>query len=200
MEVSCNVIKDLLPLYAENVVSIESKKLLEEHLADCKECQIELQKMRQPVKLNVDNDIGDLSILKKTWNKEKIRITVITALCFTLFSACVVFFYFIELPVQYSDVDLITTEEPLYDINGFFIQVKGKGISIIKVEDDLFSKKKSTLHYRAIWTSPVRRIVSEQSQEIGVPEYWKDNTDFVSEIIIDFADETVIYRNGELVE
>ena len=38
----CGIVKDLLPLYADNVCSIESKKLVIEHLADCEECQKEL--------------------------------------------------------------------------------------------------------------------------------------------------------------
>ena len=37
--ISCNVNKDLLPLYVDDVCSEESKDLVEEHLSECGECQ-----------------------------------------------------------------------------------------------------------------------------------------------------------------
>ena len=45
MKVSCDVVKDLLPLYCDDVCSAESKKIVEEHLAECGECASILQKM-----------------------------------------------------------------------------------------------------------------------------------------------------------
>lgn len=200
MKISCNIIKDLLPLYVENIVSNESKVLVEEHLKSCTECQAKLQKMQQPVKLSVDKDMNELKALKKLWNRGKLRIAIITSVSLILLFTCLILLYFVELPVKYSDAKITVTEEPLHDIDGFFLQVKGSGIGIIEVDNGSFSSEKSTLHYKVVWTSPMRNLISGHSQEIGIPEYWKENTDFVSEIIIDFSDVTVIYRNGELVE
>lgn len=42
----CNVIRDLLPLYAENLVSDESRQLIEEHLAVCEDCRTMLRRMQ----------------------------------------------------------------------------------------------------------------------------------------------------------
>lgn len=200
MKISCNIIKDLLPLYVENIVSNESKVLVEEHLKSCTECQAKLQKMQQPVKLSADKDMNELKALKKLWNRGKLRIAIITSVSLILLFTCLILLYFVELPVKYSDAKITVTEEPLHDIDGFFLQVKGSGIGIIEVDNGSFSSEKSTLHYKVVWTSPIRNLISGHSQEIGIPEYWKENTDFVSEIIIDFSDVTVIYRNGELVE
>lgn len=200
MKISCNIIKDLLPLYVENIVSNESKVLVEEHLKSCTECQAKLQKMQQPVKLSADKDMNELKALKKLWNRGKLRIAIITSVSLILLFTCLISLYFVELPVKYSDAEITVTEEPLHDIDGFFLQVKGSGIGIIEVDNGSFSSEKSTLHYKVVWTSPMRNLISGHSQEIGIPEYWKENTDFVSEIIIDFSDVTVIYRNGELVE
>lgn len=36
---NCNIVKDLLPLYKENLLSDESKKFVEEHLKSCSECE-----------------------------------------------------------------------------------------------------------------------------------------------------------------
>jgi len=35
MRITCEIIKDLLPLYHDNVCSEDSRKLIEEHLLTC---------------------------------------------------------------------------------------------------------------------------------------------------------------------
>lgn len=45
MKTDCNVISDLLPLYVDQICSNESRKLVDEHLAECKDCAVLLQQM-----------------------------------------------------------------------------------------------------------------------------------------------------------
>ena len=45
-KISCDVIKDLLPLYIDEVVSEDTKLLVEEHIAECKECKLSLEQMQ----------------------------------------------------------------------------------------------------------------------------------------------------------
>lgn len=44
---NCNIIKDLLPLYKENLLSDESKKFVEDHLKSCPECENILKEQMQ---------------------------------------------------------------------------------------------------------------------------------------------------------
>lgn len=46
MKLNCNVIRDLLPLYADQICSDESRGLVDEHLAECGDCRALLQQMR----------------------------------------------------------------------------------------------------------------------------------------------------------
>ena len=46
MDKHCEVIRDLLPLYADDVCSERSRELIEEHLRECPECSAELKKLR----------------------------------------------------------------------------------------------------------------------------------------------------------
>jgi len=48
MALSCTVIRDLLPLYAEDLLQEESRLLVDEHLASCEACQKELEVLREP--------------------------------------------------------------------------------------------------------------------------------------------------------
>ena len=47
MKCSCGIIKDLLPLYVDQVCSDESKELINEHLPECKECKSYMDSLRE---------------------------------------------------------------------------------------------------------------------------------------------------------
>ena len=46
MKNSCEVIRDLLPLYADDACSDDSRRMVEEHLAECPECGGMLKRLR----------------------------------------------------------------------------------------------------------------------------------------------------------
>ena len=46
MKNSCDVIRDLLPLYADDACSEDSRKIVEEHLAECPECGSMLRRLQ----------------------------------------------------------------------------------------------------------------------------------------------------------
>ena len=45
MKISCEIIRDLLPLYMDGVCSEESRKAVDEHVRDCEKCREELRLM-----------------------------------------------------------------------------------------------------------------------------------------------------------
>lgn len=73
MRLSCEVIRDLLPLYYDKVCSKESSSLIEEHLAECPQCEDELQKL----KMNFENPTisdGRIKVMKNIsakWKRDK---------------------------------------------------------------------------------------------------------------------------------
>ena len=46
MKLPCELIRDLLPLYAEHLTSPETGQLIEEHLQSCPACRDELHSIR----------------------------------------------------------------------------------------------------------------------------------------------------------
>ena len=47
MKTECSVVRDLLPLYVEDMVSPETAQYVKSHLADCPECQAELNSLQE---------------------------------------------------------------------------------------------------------------------------------------------------------
>ncbi|HEY5583986.1 MAG TPA: zf-HC2 domain-containing protein [Ruminiclostridium sp.] len=51
MNVKCNVIRDLLPLYTDELLSDDSKELIEKHIKDCDECSNTLKLMKEEIEI-----------------------------------------------------------------------------------------------------------------------------------------------------
>lgn len=71
MKYNCDLIKDLLPLYVDEICSDESKKIVEEHLDECLDCRDYLNKLKKSVMIEENSNDGEekTEILKKFKNK-----------------------------------------------------------------------------------------------------------------------------------
>ena len=49
MKHDCEVIRDLLPLYQDDVCSPKSREMVEEHLKECEACKKELEEIKKEV-------------------------------------------------------------------------------------------------------------------------------------------------------
>lgn len=75
MKLSCNVIRDLLPLYRDGVCADETRALVEDHLADCAACRAQLAALDVPLGQTVEEqrEVRALDGVAKTWRRGKLR-------------------------------------------------------------------------------------------------------------------------------
>lgn len=52
----CGIIRDLLPLYLDEVCSPESRRAVEAHLSDCPDCRLEWERMKRGTHLQMDGE------------------------------------------------------------------------------------------------------------------------------------------------
>jgi len=52
VKTECSVVRDLLPLYVENMVSPETAQFVSDHLKGCSECRSELESLKEGVPLS----------------------------------------------------------------------------------------------------------------------------------------------------
>lgn len=72
MKLNCNVIKDLLPLYADQICSEESRGLVEEHLAECQDCTVLLRRMKnEEVENSLETETVDVLHRQAAFFKRK---------------------------------------------------------------------------------------------------------------------------------
>lgn len=72
MKITCDIIKDLLPLYAEDMVSQDSKKLVDEHLCTCDSCTKELAGLVKMPKVPVGVETASLKRVETTIRRRRI--------------------------------------------------------------------------------------------------------------------------------
>lgn len=85
MKYSCNLIRDLIPLYCDEICSEESKEAVETHMEECGECRKFYHEMKQAdlVQESVknrsyeDQQIASMKRIKKKWKKKNFAFGII---------------------------------------------------------------------------------------------------------------------------
>ena len=80
MSNKCNLIKDILPLYVENMVSADTREFVSKHLEHCEECYAEFEHMRKPADFVSDADIVPLKRIKKDLFMKRLQTIFFTAI------------------------------------------------------------------------------------------------------------------------
>ena len=83
MEISCDVIRDLLPLYAEDLTSEASNLLVDAHLCQCDPCTKQLAILKKAQVIPVDVEVKSLKRVGDTIRRRRI-LAVLTALLFVV--------------------------------------------------------------------------------------------------------------------
>lgn len=121
MNLPCSVIRDLLPLYTENLASEESMNLVKDHLADCAACREYLDGLQQPME-PIPESAAPIKQIKKELKKRRWRTAAIAALSVFLILFALLARITHENPIPYSPallsvegvVSYNPEEEPLY--------------------------------------------------------------------------------------
>ena len=114
---SCELIKDLLPLYVDDVCSEESRKMVTEHLASCGNCRDELNKMKTELNITekADKDIKAFRKIKRRLFIGKIIAALIGAfIIFQVGAVWVINWLNSFVPMDYEKYDFgthVTIEE-----------------------------------------------------------------------------------------
>lgn len=114
MKITCDIIRDLLPLYAEDMVSDDSKQLVDEHLSGCDNCTNYLGELRKGTQVPVEIDTEPLNKLRKMIVRR--RILSVLASILTLLTLGSFFVTYLFAPFQ------LTCEQALDD---FYIREDG---------------------------------------------------------------------------
>lgn len=84
-DLSCEVVKDLLPLYIDDLTSDVTNSAIEDHIHSCSQCSEVLIRIREP-EIFPEDESADIDFLKKNRkiNKRNILIGIIATFVIVL--------------------------------------------------------------------------------------------------------------------
>ena len=166
-KINCNVIQDILPLYIDDVVSDDTKELVEEHLQNCEICQ----RVYHETKADLENDMkisaqtkessneaNDLKSFRKFLKKRKIK-TILLSIAATVICFVAVFTFMNKhvTYISYKDAGITIIEDNKDEVT-YRTNIKGNyrwrtsldretGVMTIHFEQSLWEKYVSCIFY-----------------------------------------------------
>lgn len=132
MRNECNIIRDILPLYIDEIVSEDTISFVEEHLEKCAACRAELESMKAPNAL--EKAVSDtratnekpLKTFAKKWNRKKrivISAFMIVLLIAALLGSCLVSYLKFDtanpLSVASGFIQITVLDKDYVEIQGY---------------------------------------------------------------------------------
>lgn len=109
MNKDCEIVRDMIPLYIDDVCSNGTKELVKKHLENCNECQEIFQTMRKNEKNENSNEKESLKSFNNKIKKNKIKAIVISLIVFVIviilikyIYSCILFNYIINKAQKFS--------------------------------------------------------------------------------------------------
>ena len=199
MKMECEVIRDLLPLYAEKIASPATNALVEQHLAECPDCRAELEQMQLPVPVQPElQPEAPLENIRRTLRKKSIR----TAAAAVLAVLCAVVLVFwmgnLSTPVTAEEAGIWLYNKKEDGANLCVLEVQGENVRL--ETEGGFSWGKEYITVRAMrYTFPglhaaLTKLTGSEtvSTEIAVSR--------TQVLAVECADGTRYYRDGQRVE
>ena len=149
-DIPCGVIRDLLPLYTEDLCSEESRALVDDHIINCTDCRRLKESMKKTEPLPADSGEG-LKKIRKELKNRKLRTAALAALL--VFVLLVSFFSWYSKPEYYPYSENLIRVRDLGD--KIEIHFNGVARAGLETRED---PEGGTMAILYAWTSPMDRL------------------------------------------
>ena len=180
----CEIVQDLLMNYVDGVLNPQSKKLVENHLKECEECQLELKHIQDDMKEKENREQIELNYLKKIRIKTRVK-SVLLAIGIIVLIAFVIFLNnFIKIN------SIMNRAEKSLQSNNFYKETSQMlGNNETSITKEYYKDGK----YKSIWM-----IYSDNGVETKSIEYANSNSD--ERTYINEADKKAVIEKGDVLE
>ena len=201
MKNECSIVCDLLPLYAEDMVSEDTAEFVKEHLGNCPTCRAELEKLRKPVQPVAaqhvpDIDAEPLKRLKKALLMEKVQAILCTAA--VLLALMLSGLSFLTAPEYFAySQELVTVTE---GANGEATISFSSEITNYKLQRIADPADKQTVYHLEVWTCAWDRMFSKPgAQDVTVkPENGHELLIYFTQFINQSPSNSAVCIYGEI--
>ncbi|WP_271400151.1 zf-HC2 domain-containing protein [Salinicoccus roseus] len=147
--VSCYVIQDFIPLYLEEMLSEDSKILVETHLDECEECRKYLNELQiaETSPFPVETDIHPLRKIQTTLRKKKWQTIVCSVLITLLIGILTIFFMTAPEYLPYSEKTVSVSETT----NGLVLSAFNDEVAGYDIESYPSENGSGSIYHITVW-------------------------------------------------
>lgn len=165
MNISCDIIRDVLPLYAEDMVSVDTKQMVDEHLCGCDGCTKLLGQMLKKEQIPSEVELDSLNKVKANIRKRR---RLAQLLVFFLTAAITVgLFAFLTRPIyltaEQAGIRIIEEEDKL-------VLQLGDNVDCYFIEGDYYGEEDMTYTitaYRRLWNVHYGNMLNARYRVLG---------------------------------
>lgn len=203
-KITCNVIKDLLPLYTDHMLSEDSCMLVERHLNSCKSCREFMEELKKEShtlewienRKNVDAEAkAALKGIRRSLLRKRI-VSVCAAVMCVLIAVRVGYYFYAEKKsyISYEDSGLVMEGDKLYATKTYY----GRMSSLISPDQTVqFIQMQETAEVKKLYpTKECHNLVYDYGNQINPEERTELDEDKISGIekVYYLPEEYVNYR------
>ena len=144
MEKECSIVRDLLPLYFENMLSEDTAVFVKEHLENCSDCAAEFEGLKPGKQIEKtetsqkENDVIVIMAVKKKIVKKIFKIVAAVCLAFIALFSAIMLYTSISYPVTKDNISLSTKADGEYTYIILETQA-GKSLSFDSKTEDILN-------------------------------------------------------------
>lgn len=148
-EITCDIVKDLIPLYADDVLSSDSKMLVGEHLESCEKCNEYYKALAEGkgfISVNAENEKAIIKKIKKKINNKRMITACASAVVVATLLLSVFYVVFVrEQYLPYDETGVYVENETLKTNNEYqcfygFEELENKGVFYIYLSTTPYHK------------------------------------------------------------
>lgn len=186
MKISCDIIRDILPLYAENMVSQPTREMVDEHLSECDACAGELTALKNQ-NVPIEPETTSLERVKKAIRRRRI-LSVLSVLFFVV-TVLIGGVLLLDAPVY------LTAEEAVKEVS-----IEGNTVKIVWDERVIGTGGRTQMQESGNYTvtawSNLLRII-KPAERVPYDMLEEEVKLFISKEEYDLMDNTSTYSIGE---
>lgn len=120
MKKECSIVRDVLPLYFENMVSEDTAAFVKEHLESCPDCAAEFESLKSGRQIDQAEtpqrkfDANVITAFKKKIAKRILKIVAVVCLVFAVLLSALLLYTGISYPVTKDNISLSTKTDNGY--------------------------------------------------------------------------------------
>lgn len=193
MKVTCNVIRDLLPLYLENIASDDTCTMVEKHISLCEDCRKQLDEMKLYNNPPIDTDVAPLRNLKATLRKKKLQTIIFSVMLTMVFASITIAFFTAPKYIPYSEGTVSLIEKDNGAVLALFSdKVSGYDISSYPNDDNT-----GYVYNITAWDSIWNRNIAKNTANNTVLNPNGEEVDSVYYYMTNGSEDRLIYGNDQ---